>query len=288
MKMSKFEKKFGKYAIPNLTLILIACYIGGYILQFFNINILYYFTLDPYRILHGEIWRLITWVLVPPTFVSGTDFFGMILIVIMLHFYYNIGTILERTWGTYRYNVYLFRGILLNILASFLYMGYLYVFGGNIMTELVLFTNSILFSTDYIVLTMLILFALTYPDMQVYFMFVIPLKMKWLAVIEFILLGVQFYNGGSSTRFVIVAALVNLGIFYLQSKKMFHMRPAQVKRRAEFKSEVKRNTAPTRHKCAICGRTEETHPDLEFRYCSKCNGNYEYCQDHLFTHEHVK
>lgn len=286
--MSKFEKKFGKYAIPNITRILIMCYIVGYVLQFLNRDVLYYFTLDPYRIVHGEIWRLITWVIVPPTFVSGTDILGIILVVIMLHFYYNIGTILEKTWGTYRYNVYLFGGMLLTILASFLYMGYVYLIAGSEAAEFLLFSTSNQFSTDYIVLTMLILFALTYPDMQVYFMLAIPLKMKWLAVIEFILLGVQFLGGTVAIRFAIVAALVNLGLFYLRTKSLFHMRPDQMKRRSEFRSEVKRNTTVNKHKCAICGRTEESHPDLEFRFCSKCNGNYEYCQDHLFTHEHVK
>ena len=66
------------------------------------------------------------------------------------------------------------------------------------------------------------------------------------------------------------------------------MSPKQMKRRQEFKREVKNSSKITRHKCAVCGRTEETNPELEFRFCSKCDGNYEYCQDHLFTHVHVK
>ncbi len=66
------------------------------------------------------------------------------------------------------------------------------------------------------------------------------------------------------------------------------MSPKQMKRRQEFKREVKNSSKITRHKCAVCGRTEETNPELEFRFCSKCDGNYEYCQEHLFTHVHVK
>ncbi len=105
--MSKFEKKFGKYAIPNLTLVLIMCYVAGYIIQMGaagGTNLLGFFlTLDPYRILHGQIWRLVTWVIVPP---DSLDIFTISYVV----FYYSsLGSTLERTWGTYRYNVYIFQ-----------------------------------------------------------------------------------------------------------------------------------------------------------------------------------
>ena len=99
--MSNFEKKFGKYAISNLSLVLILCYVAGYVIQMINGNFLLYLTLDPYAVLHGQVWRLFTWVIVPP---SSLDPFT----IIMLLFYYNIGTTLVRTWVTYRYNVYLF------------------------------------------------------------------------------------------------------------------------------------------------------------------------------------
>ena len=119
--MSKFEKKFGKYAIPNLTLILIMCYVAGYVIEMMgrasNTYLLGFLTLDPYRILHGQIWRLVTWVIVPP---DSLDIFT----IIMLFFYYSLGSTLERTWGTYRYNVYIFSGMLFTIIGSFLCMGF--------------------------------------------------------------------------------------------------------------------------------------------------------------------
>ena len=118
--MSKFEKKFGKYAIHNLTMVLIMCYVAGYVIELMGSaagnNLLGFLTLDPYRILHGQIWRLVTWVIVPP---DSLDIFT----IIMLLFYYNLGTALERTWGTYRYNVYIFSGMLFTIAGSFLCMG---------------------------------------------------------------------------------------------------------------------------------------------------------------------
>lgn len=284
MKMSKFEKKFGRYAIHNITLILILCYVVGYVIELINPDLVLYLTLDPYRILHGQIWRLFTWLLVPP---SSLDIFT----IIMLLFYYNLGTALERTWGAYRYNVYLLSGMLFTILASFLSMGCVYLIYGNIdqaTASLLFLQGSMYFSTYYINLSIFLAFAVTYPDMQVLLMFIIPVKVKWMAILDIILLVLEFFMGSLFTRFAVGAALVNFVIFYFTTKNMFHMSPKQIKRRSDFRHEVKRSSAITRHKCAICGRTEQDDPNLEFRFCSKCNGNYEYCQNHLFTHEHVK
>lgn len=283
--MSKFEKKFGKYAIQNITLILIMCYVVGYVVSLINPELLYLLTLDPYKILHGQIWRLVTWLIVPP---SSLDLFT----IIMLFFYYNIGTTLERTWGTYRYNVYLLSGMLFTIIGSFLCMGYMYMIGGSD-TEL-LFSQGLLsgyfvdFSTYYINLSIFMAFAATYPDVQVLLMFVIPIKMKWMGILDAVMLGFMFLVGGFSTKFSIAACMLNFLIFFLTTRRKFRMSPKQMKRRTEFKQQVKRSAKITRHKCAICGRSEEDDPSLEFRFCSKCNGNYEYCQNHLFTHEHVQ
>lgn len=287
MKMSKFEKKFGKYAIPNVTLVLIICYIIGYVIQLLNPNFIFFLTLDPYRILHGEVWRLVSWLLIPPSTLSLSNPFDFLFVAIMLHFYYNLGTALERTWGVYRYNLYLFAGIFITILAAFLYLGCVYLLGVSPATvEFFVSTRS--FSTVYINLSIFLAFAATYPDVQVLFMMIIPVKMKWMAILDLIVLVYDLLTGVLAVKFVVAAALINFGVFYLTTRNLFRMSPKQMKRRAEFKSEVKKSAAITRHKCAICGRTEESDPGLEFRYCSKCNGNYEYCQEHLFTHEHVK
>ena len=101
--LDKLERKFGKYAISNLSLYLILCYGCGYILELINASFLDYLTLNPYMILHGQIWRIVTWILVPP------DSLGLFTII-MLYFYYSLGTSLERTWGTFYYNVYMIGG----------------------------------------------------------------------------------------------------------------------------------------------------------------------------------
>lgn len=285
--MSKLERKLGKYAIPNLTVILLLCYVVGYIIQLVNGNFLDFLTLNPYLILKGQVWRLVTWIVIPP---SSLDMFTLI----MLLFYYSIGTMLERTWGTYRYNVYIFSGIIFTVLGSFLAMGTEYLMYGNQLvaashTEKMLYFGILAYSfgTHYICLSIYLAYAATYPDAMVLFMFFIPVKMKWMGIFNLILLVISFINGNLYSRCAIGAALLTFGIFYFTNIKRLRS-PKQIKRQAQFKQEVRRPVKITRHKCAICGRTDVDSPDLEFRFCSKCNGNYQYCQDHLFTHEHVK
>lgn len=288
--MSKFERKFGKYAVRNLSLVLIACYVIGYIIQLFAPGIVSLLTLNPYAILHGQVWRLVTWVLIPP---DSLDLFT----IIMLLFYYNVGTSLERVWGTYRYNVYLFSGMLYTILGSFLALLFYWLLArmsGAQINPAVVQSASTMFSTFYINMSIFLAYAATFPDAQVLLMFVIPVKMKWMGIAYSVLMLIQLVSGVGVTvynifyRIALVASLLNFVIFWITSRGRITMSPRQAKRRQEFRSEVRRNTRVTKHKCAICGRTDEDDPTLEFRFCSKCNGNYEYCQHHLFTHEHVK
>ena len=113
-KVSNFEKKFSKYAISNLSLYLIMGYAFGYIIRMVDSGLLDWLTLDPMMILRGQIWRLVTWIVVPPTSQN------VLFTIITLYFYYSIGSTLERVWGTYRYNCYLFSGMLFTIIGSFL------------------------------------------------------------------------------------------------------------------------------------------------------------------------
>lgn len=283
--MSKWEKKFGKYAIRNLPLVLILCYAVGYVITLINQNFLMYLTLDPYAILHGQIWRIFTWIIVPP---STLDLFT----VIMLYFYYSLGSSLERTWGTWRYNVYLLSGMLFTVIGSFVWFGVQYLTAGGMTPEAAAYISryaSLYFSTYYINMSIFLAFAATFPNVQVLLMFVIPVKVKWLGIIYGVILAWQFVFAGSFViRIAIASSLLNFVIFFFTTRSHIHISPRQVKRRAEFRQEIKRNPKITKHKCAICGMTDEDDPMLEFRFCSKCNGNYEYCQQHLFTHTHVK
>lgn len=292
--MSPFERKFGRYAIKNLSFVLVMCYAVGYVLQMADKSgfVLSYLTLNPYAILRGQLWRLVTWILIPPS--SGGLFFTLL----TLYFYCSIGTSLERTWGTYRYNVYLFQGMLFTIGGSFLLMGYCYLFrpAFSIMGMPVTVDApgeyfalvAMLFSTYYINMSIFLGFAATFPESQVLLMFLIPVKVKWLGVIYGVMLGVQFLSAGVHEKFAIGASLLNFLVFFLTSRNMMHLHPKQIHRRQEFKREVRRGSGITKHKCAICGRTEVDSPQMQFRFCSKCEGNYEYCEEHLYTHAHIR
>ncbi len=290
--MSKFERKFGKYAIKNLTAKLIGCYVVGYIIQMILISQqkfegILWLTLEPNSILHGQIWRLVSWLLIPPGILSTDSMSNLFFTLIMLYFYYSIGTSLERTWGTYRYNVYLLGGMLITILAAFISMPVVYLQYGKELFALRMLEGSFFFSTYYVNMSIFLAFAATFPNAQVLLMFFIPIKVKWMGIIYAVLLVYEAWMGNIFTRFAIGASLLNFGLFYLSTRR--HLSPAQIKRRMVYKQEVRKSRPEiTGHKCAVCGRTEEDDPGLEFRFCSKCNGNYEYCQDHLFTHEHVK
>jgi hypothetical protein len=291
--MSNFEKRFGKYAIKNVSLVLILCYGIGYIIGRVNPTFLQFLSLDPYQILHGQVWRIVTWIISPP---QQSDIF---IFLIMLLFLYSIGTALERTWGTYRYNIYLLNGVLFTVAGSFIAMALSYLFFNDLLSgagnaEIAFANASSLFTTYYIYTSIFLAYAVTFPEAQVLLMFIIPIKVKWLGVIYgamvvFELLftrGLPFYL--MFQRLAILASLLNFLLFWFRSKNRMHMSPKQIKRRQQFKRDVKSHPMVTKHKCAICGRSEDDDPTLEFRFCSKCNGNYEYCQHHLFTHEHVK
>lgn len=273
--LNKMERKFGKFAVRGLMKYIIICYVIGYVIEFMMPQVYRFLTLEPYLIFHyGQVWRLVSWILIPPP--TGNIIFA----VIMIFLYYQLGTALERTWGTFRFNLYIFGGVIFTILGALL----LYVITG--VNNPVSIGGS--FSTYYINMTIFLAFAACYPDMQVMLYFIIPIKMKWMAVVYGALIVYELVVSGWSGRVAIIASVLNFIIFFLATRNYRTVSPREIHRKKNFKRQMKQPKGITKHKCAICGRTELDDPNLEFRFCSKCNGNYEYCQDHLFTHEHVK
>ena len=282
--IDKLERKFGRFGIPNLTIYMIVCYVIGYALMIVNPGILNWLSLEPAYILRGQVWRLVTWVLYPPS-TSGVLWFA----IAVLFFYYPIGTSLERTIGIFKYTLYILSGVIFTILGAFILY---FLLGGNVLVGNV-------FSTYYISLSTFLAYAMCYPDMQVLLMFIIPVKMKWMAIFYVVIVVyemIQYIMAGAWYLVIpIVASLLNFIIFYFGTKDFSRYNPKEVHRRNEFRRAMEPqgrmksgSGSVTKHKCAICGRTELDDPNLEFRFCSRCNGNYEYCQDHLFTHTHVK
>lgn len=306
MKQSNFERKFSRYAISNLSLYLVIGYAIGYAIYYLFPDLYEYITFDPYLILHGQIWRIVTWVVTMPETLG-------LFTIIMLFFYYSVGNNLEYTWGKYRYNVYIFSGMLFTIIGAFLLYAILIImcnttgeyetvlnavgmsYSGTSVTDLAVIYRGIgmgignFVSTYYINMSIFLAFAATYPDAEVLLYFIIPIKVKWLGVLYGAFIFVEILQGSWVTRMMVITSLLNFMIFFFQTRNK--LSPYQIKRKREYRKNIRQATQlkyenGAKHKCAICGRTELDDPNLTFRYCSKCSGNKEYCQDHLFTHTH--
>jgi hypothetical protein len=288
--MDKLEKKIGRYAIPNLSRYFVAAVVVGFALEMFAPTLLAYLEFSVADIMHGQIWRLVTWIFVP---VTSLDFFGLLFMFCVLMW----GSSLEMMLGTFRMNVFLWGGVILSdIGAVIVYFLSLAVIGQGIPISL---------SMYYILFTMLLALAICMPEGEVRLYFVLPIKMKWMLVFELIYLAYQVfrifsiclaYNRntagillGVAYSLQIVLAVVNLFLFFWLNKN--HVTRKQRKRQKQFKAQFAQprpGSGISQHKCVICGRTELTDPQMQFRYCSKCAGGMEYCEEHLFTHEHVK
>lgn len=287
--IQKLERKYGRYAIHNLMYYIIILYIVGYLVDMLNPGFFYsYLSLNVEAILHGQVWRLVTFLAQP----MDTS---LIFLVFALHLYYMIGQHLEAQWGTFRFNLYFFAGVLFHIIAAFV----VYFVTGVSMP----------IGTTYLNLSLFFAFAAIYPNVEFLLFFIIPVKVKYLALLDGVFFGYTILQafmpayGGSPYIGVIYQAraiaaavsLLNFVIFYALSRNMKAYSPKQVRRRKKFQKEIRNARVNpdaakvgAKHRCAVCGRTELDDPNLEFRFCSKCNGNYEYCQEHLFTHQHVK
>jgi hypothetical protein len=289
--MDKLERKIGRYAIPYITRYLIFMNLIGYILQAAGANaIMQWLDFVPAYIMRGQIWRLITWIVVPA---SGLSIWSLLFMICLL----MLGQNLEHALGTFRMNVYFVGGILLSDIGGML----LYF----------IFRIPIYLTMYYILFSLYLMLGLLMPDAEVRLYFVLPIKMKWLMVVYVLSLGYEvfsYFKAGVSlasqlgvSKFSgawyvgmmysaeIIFAILNLFLFVYFCRN--HVSHRQKRRQKQFRAQFAQprpGSGITKHKCAICGRTEKDDPTLTFRYCSKCAGSYEYCQDHLFTHNHVR
>ena len=286
------EKKFGRYAIPGLMKYVIALYAVGLLIYSFNPYAYMHLGLDVNLVLKGQVWRLFTFLIPYVTFGSNVFF-----VFIKAYLFYVIGNALENSWGSFRLNLYFFSAVLFNIVAAFIVYG---LFRVNILGNVMLLYSTPL---DIIYSSLFFAFAALYPNTQFLIYFIIPVKVKYLAWISgaFYIYNIYtFIRGGFYYGIIpIVVSLANFLIFYFATRNYRKVSPREFERRAKFRrqmnegkrqgnvTEFQGQNVITRHKCAVCGRTEMDDDNLEFRFCSKCDGNYEYCMDHLFTHNHV-
>lgn len=264
----KMEQKYRKYAIHNLMNYIVILYVVGMVLQMVNPMFYYrYLSLDASAILRGQIWRVVTFLINPP-------YYNLMSNLLMIYLYYSLGTTLERVWGAFRFNVYVFMGVIGHVLAA--------------LVVYLLFGQVWMLDTTYLNLSLFFAFATTFPDMQFLLYFIIPIKAKWMALLYGASAIYGFIFGNPAEKCAIVLSLINYLIFYAMTRNYNKINPKEIKRKRDFNTQVKiKPQGTSHHKCAVCGRTELDDDTLEFRYCSKCEGEYEYCLDHLYTHQHV-
>ncbi|MGI5977674.1 MAG: hypothetical protein ACOX68_08270 [Candidatus Limivicinus sp.] len=259
------------FGIPNLMKYITIANVVFWLISAVNPVLMSYLTFNPRLILHGQIWRLVSFALYPPS--TG------LLAFIAFYFYYMIGSTLERYWGTGQFTIYFFTGILLTVVYGFL----MYFITGI----------SFNLSATYIYLSMFFSFAVLFPDMEVLLFYILPIKIKYLAYIDAAVFVLGVITSSFPANLLPVVALINFFIFCggdllksiprRRSPKTVNFRRASAKKKKE---EQQANLYV--HKCAVCGRTDKDHPELEFRYCSKCAGYHCFCEDHIYNHVHFK
>jgi hypothetical protein len=267
--LSRMNARFGRYAIPNLTLLLIVGQVFLYVAQQLTApqgvgDVLEKIRMYPSDVLDGEVWRLVTFVFTPPETNPIFAFF-------FWYLFYLMGTTLETVWGAFRYNVFLLVGYLASVAAAFA----LYVAqpGFNAPASIVFLEG-----------TVFLAFARLYPDFTMLIFFILPVKIRWLALLTWILYGFHFLVGDWMSRVMIAASVLNYFLFFGSEiwgdTKQGHRR---------MRHQARTVNAPQRlvHKCAVCGLTSEVAPQTQFRYCSRCDGERCYCPEHLRDHEHV-
>jgi hypothetical protein len=270
------ERRFGRFAIPNLTAILFAGQAMLYVLGYFQQGIsLSRITLEPDRVLAGEWWRLITFLFVPPNITPVFVIFYFLLL-------YQFGTSLEMHWGAFRYNVFLLTGYVANLVAAFVALYFLRGQGPMPLNGAAglgdVFTNAFLYGSIFLA------FARLYPDFTIMLFFIVPVKIKWLAMLQLFGYVLVMLTGDWMSRMAATASLANYLMFFGRE----HWRQAKhMRRRQEFAIKAKKSTAKPRHVCAVCGVTSDESPKMLFRYCSKCAGQQCYCPEHIQDHVHV-
>ena len=280
--IDRFCARHPGFGIPNLMLYIAVGQIIVWVLGSLFPSVFYLLTLYAPLVLRGQIWRLVTFVLIPN---SDNPFY----LLLGCYFYFWIGQMLEREWGTAKFNLFYLCGVALTAvygMAAGLLTNYGYVLSFA--------------SIYYVNLSIFLIIATYYGEMQVLLFFVVPVKMKWMAIVDVVLVlldAVPWFRVGLWVMgLAFVPSIVNYFIF---TWPVWSMKLGIVKRQADpqginFKRARRQAERKAKepggylHKCAVCGVTDAIEPDMEFRYCSKCDGYHCYCSNHINNHIHIR
>lgn len=283
--------------IPNLMLYVTLGSAIVYLLMLFNGGSVLYELLcfDKSKILQGQVWRLFTYVF---TEMSAS---GSMFTLIFLYFFYMLGRHVEQSMGTFRFNLFYLSGIILMDIFAMIFCPTAIRSTADVQAISMYYFSM----AYYLHLSLLLTFATTHPDSQFLIFFVIPIKAWVIGIVYMILIAVEIFNMSYPAMyfphnlFPLVGLLnyllftgkdvVNLFPFlknrrrYKAPKRVFNPGPIPYRQAPQQPKQV--NYA---HRCTICGRTDVSNPELEFRYCSRCNGYFCYCEDHISNHTHIE
>ena len=275
--IDRFCYRHPNFGIPNLIIYLLIANGIAFVISLMDTTYLFqsFLVFDTQAILRGQIWRLVTFLMIPysPSILYEA---------LAVYLYYFIGTSIERIWGTARFNLFYFGSALLSAIYAFL-MG------------LLGFPESgLMLSPHYINVSMFLVFSLFYPEMEFRIFFLIPVKGKYLSLLELVFCIYEILTLPGTAKALPVFALLAVAVFCWDSiVSILRRRPSKQVRNnvIRFRNETRaaereESTKPYHHRCEICGRTDTDHPELEFRYCSRCEGYHCFCQDHINNHQH--
>ncbi|GKX67263.1 rhomboid family intramembrane serine protease [Inconstantimicrobium mannanitabidum] len=262
--LDRFERKFGRFYIKNLMVYIVIINAFVYLLEYSGINNLgiLNFVLIPQEVMQGQVWRLITFIFIPPSSLNPLFLF------FALYFNYLAGAGLENYWGGFKFNVYYLCGMLATIIVSFI--------------------TGMPADSSYINLALFLAFACVYPDYELLLFFILPIKVKYLAILDCLVIGYEFitvYSLGG--KLLVITPLISFLLFF--GKDLFNLVTGRTKsyvRKQKFS--VKVSTDKPIHRCTVCGITDKDDPDMQFRYCSKCSGTHCYCMNHIRDHKHIE
>ena len=256
--VSKLERALGRFAVRNLALYLVFGQVAVYLAVLIGQLDKGWFVFVPRLALMGQWWRIFTFMLMPPPM-------NIIFICFAWWIFYMMGSALEDCWGAFRFNLFILLGAALTVGLSFL-------------------RPDTAITNAFVAGSVFLAFAHLNPDFELLLFFFLPVKIKWLALLTWLAYGFEFLVGGWSTRLQVIAATGNFLLFFGTDLAQGAMSYRRAMARAVDRAAA---AGKPRHRCRICGKTDLSNPELDFRYCSKCSGDECYCPEHIRNHEHV-
>lgn len=288
--MKQLPKKFERFCyrnrnrgIPNLMLWIIIANVVVYMINYMDPSgaLSSVLAFDKDAILRGEVWRCISFILLE---LSSRR---MIWAAIAAIFYYQLGLALENTWGRCKFSLYYLTGIVFLNAAGFIF--------------------DIRINSSALNMTLFLAYATLYPETYFRVFFIIPVKARWLGIIDlaiylYQLLQIHAFPYNLLPLFALANYFLYLGKDFfnifpdswrINARRLFKRSPKTAKtipfpKAGSYDASHTTVRAPYTHKCTVCGRTDISDPGLEFRYCSRCKGYYCYCVDHISNHAHIE